>query len=165
MPNTRKFPLSKDSRSKPTVIQQSTSKQFIDRKFLKFQENNPKLQHLINKFSTDPTRKLKSVMITNTKLMENKAKGTKGRPQKPQEYNRGEFRSTILVNRKDNGQEKKPKNERAQFMSVFNGKQFDGAGQKKFKKPNFIHQNRKNAFNVTRNTGFFGSKLLDYKAK
>ena len=165
MPTAKKYLSYKAPQSKPTQIQQRTSKQCIDLKFLKFQEQNPKLQHLINKFSTDPTRKLKSVMVTNTKLIENQAKRTKGKRNNKPDYNRGDFKSTILVNRKDNGQEKKPKNDKTQFMSVFNKNQFGIAGQKKHKKQNFIHQNKKNAFNITRNTGFFGSKLVDYKAK
>ena len=142
------------TRSKPVMQPKSSIQQSIELKFFLLEENNPKLKNLINKFSSDPQRKLKSVVVSRQGQQENRVNGNKqgqcARGRQPKSH-----KSTILKSTQLNKNFKRVKSKNVQFTSVFDTRPYRG----KLKKQNFVQQNMKNAFNISKNAGFFDNRI------
>ena len=153
---------------KRNIMASQLNKDSINLRFMQLQEQNPRLKNLINRFSHDPQRKLKSVIMTNQKM--------NGTPNEQDRYKKGgnskykgTYKSTILSNKKNGTRKGKEDSHKKQFKSLFTKdkgqpliqfKQHD-----KVRKKNFVKDNRSNAFNIQKSTGFFNSKFGDFKKK
>ena len=136
--------LSKQGAKPKSVIQQS-----IELKFLLLEENNQKLKSLINKFSSDPQRKLKSVVVSKPIQQENRRSCNKQNKERKSRNHK----STILRNTQLNKNFKRVKSKKVQFNSVFDVK------PQRQRKQNFVQQNMQNAFNLHKNKGFFDHRI------
>ena len=148
---------------KKTAITQQLTKNSIEAKFFQLQQKNPRLKNLINKFSTDPQRKLNSVIMTSNKINDIAVKKSgNGRKRIT-----GANKSTMLPNRRENSKVKVKKNRRNEFKSLFNTGMINGETEKnkEKKKKNFIKNNKANAFDPKRNNAFFESRMFDFKKR
>ena len=152
---------------KRNIMASQLNKDSINLRFMQLQEQNPRLKNLINRFSNDPQRKLKSVIMTNQKL--NNVAYEQGKYKRSNNGHGGTYKSTMLPNKQNGAKRIKEDSHKKQFQSLF--AKANGAHPQLFKhnlkgkKKNFVKDNKSNAFNIQKSTGFFNSKYGDFKKK
>ena len=142
----------------------------IHSKFNELQGKNPRLQVLIDKFTTDPQRRLKSIfMSTNAKSVHDSKQ-----KQKPRELssnlNALEFyaKKSTMAGREENKTLQKNINKYSNQRNVILNTKIEAVdkGNKRngIKHKDFINENKKNAFQLNKIGGFFERRYENEKS-
>ena len=142
----------------------------IQSKFNDLQEKNPRLQLLIDKFTTDPQRRLKSVFMSVNNKSIHESKYKQKQRDMSSNLNALEFyvKNSTMAGREDNKMlQKRIDKYSNQRNMIFNTKiELGNKPEKKVetKRKDFITENKKNAFQTTKIGGFFERKYDEPKS-
>ena len=139
------------------------SKNALHTRFYELQEKNPRLQSLINKFTTDPTRRLKSVfMSTNGQPVYNAKQAQLKGPGFNLGTNDSHFKDSTMAGREKHITLPTMAYKRSAHQDVdiqTNSKPGEKVNKKQeTRKKDFVKDNKKNAFQLNRIGGFFDRK-------